>query len=173
MAAINREGQTLPQSLGAGIWNHCKLIPLKYHEALCLEALGNKADADKIFTYIATVTIEYFSNMHLKELPYYQAMSFEHLGEPTKAQHLITKYFREWSKIKNVKDNGFFGTTPFFLSFVDDPKRLRRAQYLYLTSLCNKFMGNCELARDSMSESVSLNNESLFALYFDKFGFLR
>ena len=70
-----RFGQVLPQSLGAGIWNHCKLIPLKYHEALCLEKLGKKADADKIFTYIATVTIEYFSNMHLKELPYWQAKS--------------------------------------------------------------------------------------------------
>lgn len=168
-----RKGQVLPQSLGAGIWNHCKLIPLKYHEALCLEALGNKADADAIFTYIATVTIEYFSNMHLKELPYYQAKSFEHLGEPTKAQHLITKYFRDWKKIINVKDNGFFGTTPFFISFVDCPKKLRRAQYLYLTALCEEFVGNEELAAQSMSESVSLNTDSHFAQFFNKFGFLK
>lgn len=166
------KGQTLPQSLGAGIWNHCKLIPLKYHEALCLEILGKKAYADKIFNYIANVTIEYFSNMHLKELPYWQAKSFIHLGESTKAQHLITKYLREWRKMQHVKDNGYFGTTPFFIPFVDEPAKLRRAQYLYLMSLCNEFTGNMIEAQDCIKDSVSLNNENLFALYFNSFGFL-
>lgn len=168
-----RLGQVLPQSLGAGIWNHCKLIPLKYHEALCLEKLGKKADAHKIFTYIATVTIEYFSNMHLKELPYWQAKSREHLGEPTKAQHLITKYMREWSKIKYTKDNGYFGTTPFFIPFVDEPQKLRNAQHLYLAALCNDFAKNDGVAKEYIVESTSLNSDNLFAAYFNKFGFLR
>lgn len=163
-----REGQTLPQSLGAGIWNHCKLVPLKYHEALCREKLGDVAAAREIFRYIATITIEYFSNMHLKELPYWQAKSWEHLGEPTKAQHLMTKYMREWEKIEGVKDNGFFGTTPFFISFVDDPKKLRRAQYLYLTALCADFSRE----ENRLSESVALNGENLFGLYFDRYGYL-
>ncbi len=168
-----RKGQVLPQSLGAGIWNHCKLIPLKYHEALCLESLGKKSEADKIFSYIANVKIEYFSNMHLKELPYWQAKSFIHLGEPTKAQHLITKYMREWGKIKDTKDNGYFGTTPFFISFVDNPEKLRRAQYTYLMSLCYDFAKDHHTAKEYIAESVSLNNENLFALYFNKFGFLK
>jgi len=168
-----RNGQVLPQSLGAGIWNHCKLIPLKYHEALCLEILGEKAEADKIFSYIANVTIEYFSNMHLKELPYWQAKSFMHLGEPTKAQHIMTKALREWSKIQHTKDNGYFGTTPFFIPFVDEPQKLRRAQYLYLMSLCSDFAKKCDDANESVAESTTLNNENLFALYFNKFGFLR
>ena len=167
------KGQTLPQSLGAGIWNHCKLIPLKYHEALCYEILGEGDKAKKIFTYIATVTIEYFSNMHLKELPYWQAKSFAHLGENTKAQHLITEYLREWGKIKNGKDNGYFGTTPFFLSFVDAPEKLRSAQYNYLMALCNDYMENEEKAKAHLETSVSLNSENLFAAYFNRFGFLR
>ena len=74
-------GKILPQSLGAGIWNHCKYIPLRYREALCLEALGRKAEADEIYRYIANTEIEYFSNMHLPELPYYQALSYDRLGE--------------------------------------------------------------------------------------------
>ncbi|MBQ3037899.1 MAG: DUF5107 domain-containing protein [Clostridia bacterium] len=167
-----RKGQSLPQSLGAGIWNHCKLIPLKYHEAICLEKIGKKQEADAIFDYIANVTIEYFSNMHLKELPYWQAKAFEHLGEHTKAQHLITKYMREWDKIQYIKDNGYFGTTPFFISFVDEPKKLRQAQYLYLTALCNDSTQNDVYAKNLMSESVQLNSDNLFALYFNKFGFL-
>ena len=167
-----KKGQILPQSLGAGIWNHCKLIPLKYHEALCLEMLGKKTEADEIFSYIANVTIEYFSNMHLKELPYWQAKAFMHLGELTKAQHLMTKYLREWEKIKHIKDNGYFSTTPFFIPFVDEPQKLRQAQYLYLTSLCADFVKDYKKASENIAKSVEMNNENLFALYFKKYGFL-
>lgn len=161
-----KEGQVLPQSLGAGIWNHCKLIPLKFHEAICLKNTGKKAQADEIFRYIATTEIEYFSDMHLKELPYFQALSFNYLGEELKGQHLITKYLREWSKIKDIKDNGYFGTTPFFIPFVDEPARLRRAQDLYLTGLCEDYMGNTKKAKETLKESVSLNKENMLALFF-------
>ncbi|MBP3381695.1 MAG: DUF5107 domain-containing protein, partial [Clostridia bacterium] len=160
-----RKGQVLPQSLGAGIWNHCKLIPLKFREALCLEAIGEKSAADEIYRYISTVQIEYFSNMHLKELPFYQAVSADRLGEGVKGQHLITRYLREWSKIKDVRDNGFFGTPPFFIPFVDAPAKLRRAQYLYLTGLCDAYMG-VDGAKEKLKEAYALNNDNLFALFF-------
>ncbi len=163
-----RKGQVLPQSLGAGIWNHCKLIPLKFREALCLEAIGEKSAAEEIYRYISTVQIEYFSNMHLKELPFYQAMSSDRLGEGVKGQHLITRYLREWSKIKDVKDNGFFGTTPFFIPFVDAPSKMRRAQYLYLTALCDAYMG-IPCAKEKLEEAFALNNDNLFALFFRNF----
>lgn len=164
-----RKGQVLPQSLGAGIWNHCKLVPLKFHEALCLEKLGKKADADKIFRYISEIEIEYFSNMHLKELPYYQAKTFERLGENLKAQHLITKYLREWKKIKDVRDSGYFATTPFFIPFVESPQKLRKAQYLYLTALCEDCMGNTDKARECLNASVELNNDNMNAVFWNKF----
>ena len=164
-----REGQVLPQSLGAGIWNHCKLVPLKYHEALCLEQMGEKEKADEIFQYISTIEIEYFSNMHMKELPYWQTKSYEHLGAYTKAQQLITKYIREWDKIQYGKDNGYFDTTPFFIPFVDDPKKLRMAQHKYLMGLCNLAIGEKETARTLLAESVDLNQDNLFAVFFTKF----
>ncbi len=158
------KGQVLPQSLGAGIWNHCKLIPLKYHQALCMKLLGQVKEANEIFEYISSTKIEYFSNMHLKELPFYQALSLKQLGANTAAVQHITTYLREWEKIANVKDSGYFGTTPFFLSFVDAPERLRRAQHLYLTSLCHNFMGNKDEFRNRICESALLNNDNLFAL---------
>lgn len=164
-------GQELPQNLGAGLWNHCKRVPLKYHEALCLEVLGCKSKAEEIFRYIANIQIEYFSNMHLKELPYYQAKAYDHLGEQLKGQHLITMYFREWKAIKDSKDNGYFGTTPFFIPFVDDPEKLRKAQYLYLMALCNDYMGRSDEAERMIAESSALNTDNLFALYFKKYGF--
>lgn len=170
---IFRKGQILPQSLGAGIWNHCKLVPLKFFEAVCLEKLGNKLSADEIFRYIATIGIEYFSNMHLKELPYYQACAWRHLGEELKAQRLITKYRREWKDIDKVIDNGFFGTTPFFISFIDNPKQLRRAQHCYLNALIADFTGDNEKAQAYISESLALNSENLPALTFKIQGFLK
>ncbi len=168
-----RYGQTLPGSLGAGLWNHCKLVPLKHHEATCLKLLGKNAEAEAIWRYIATIEIEYFSNMHLKELPYYQAIAWTHLGETLKARAAITKYCREWQAIRDTKDNGFFGTTPFFISFTDAPERLRSAQYNYLMSLCYDFMGKDEQASSGVKQSAELNSENLFALFFDKFGFLK
>ncbi len=169
---IFRFGQTLPQSLGAGLWNHCKLVPLKTQEAICLEKLGKADEAKEIWQYIATIEIEYFSNMHLKELPYYQAIAWTHLGNDLKARESITKYYREWKSIKDAKDNGFFGTTPFFISFTDDPVKLRTAQYNYLMSLCHNFMGKESLSREEIELSAKLNNENLTALFFGEFGFL-
>ena len=164
-----REGQTLPQSLGAGIWHHCKRIPLKFHEALCLEQLGEKEKADEIFRYIIDTEVEYFSNMHLKELPVYQAWSHDRLNDGVCGQHLITQYVREWNAIQNGKDNGYFGTTPFFIPFVDAPERLRRAQWLYLTGLCEAYKGNVTQARTKLAESVQLNTDTMMARFFNRY----
>lgn len=164
-----RTGQILPQTLGAGIWHHCKRIPLKYHEALCLEQMGEKAKADEIFRYITGTKVEYFSNMHLKELPYFQALSHLHLNEALRGRQLITQYLREWKKIGDGKDSGFFSTTPFFIPFVDAPKKLRRAQYLYLTGLCESYMGNREKAVDNMRASLKLNGDYMMTHFFARF----
>ena len=86
--AILEEGRHLPQILGAGIWNHCKHIPLRYWQAVCLEHLGRREEAREIYRYITGTEIEYFSNMHLPELPYYQALSHDRLGETLAARAL-------------------------------------------------------------------------------------
>lgn len=79
-----------------------------------MKKLGKTEEAKAIWQYIATIEIEYFSNMHLKELPYYQAIAWTHLGNDLKARASFTKYYRECKNIKVKKDNGFFGTTPLF-----------------------------------------------------------
>ncbi len=158
------EGQILPQSLGAGVWNHTKRIPLRYREALCLEALGRTAEAREIYTYIANVTIEYFSNMYLPELPYYQILAWNHLGEELKARALVTEYRRRWGAIESIKDNGFFATTPFFMPFIEAPERLRKARALYFTGLIDSCMGNMQSAKEKLQKSFALNNDNLFAL---------
>jgi len=78
----------------------------------------------------------------------------------------MTKYLREWKQIKNTVDNGYFGTTPFFIPFVDEPQKLRQAQYLYLISLCADYMKNYDEADEFIKDSVSKNGENLFAIFF-------
>ena len=157
------EGQTLPQSLGAGIWNHCKYVPLRYHAALCMEKLGRKEEAEAIYRYISEIEIEYFSNMHLPELPYYQARALDRLGEHLRARRLMTSYMRLWSRMESVTDNGFFATTPFFMPFIEAPRKLRRAKALYFNGLACRYLGkDCE-ADEKMAESFCLNNDNLFA----------
>lgn len=158
-----RTAQVLPQNLGAGIWNHCKHIPCRYFEAVCLENLGKKDEADKIYRYISNTEIEYFSNMHLKELPWYQALSYDRLGEHLKAVQLITKYHRIWSGALKAKDSGYFATTPFFIPFTDSPERLRTAQFSYLLGLSEDYMGNKDKAKELIKTAYELNSELLFA----------
>ena len=156
-------GQTLPQSLGAGIWNHCKYIPMRYRAAVCLDALGRRDEAEQIYRYITGTAIEYFSNMHLPELPYYQALSYDRLGEHAKARSLMTEYMRRWSAIDGVTDNGFFATTPFFMPFIESPARLRRSRALYFAGLVDRYLGNDEAADGKLRQSFDLNNDNLFA----------
>ena len=160
------EGQTLPQSLGAGVWNHTKLIPLRYREALCLARLGRVDEARGIWTYIAEVELEYFSNMYLPELPYYQALSWEQLGEYLKSRAIVTEYTRKWGAIRDMKDTGFFATTPFFMPFIDQPGDLRRSRYLYFTGLLDLFRGEDSAAREKLRECYALNNDNVMALLY-------
>lgn len=163
-----RTAQVLPQNLGAGIWNHCKHIPCRYFEAICLENLGKKDEAEKIYRYIANTKIEYFSNMHLKELPFYQALSFDRLGEHIKGVQLMTKYHRIWEDAIVAKDSGYFATTPFFIPFTDAPERLRKAQFGYLLGLCEGYMGKTEKSKSLLKEAAELNSDLLFAKFYSE-----
>lgn len=163
-----RKAQVLPQNLGAGIWNHCKHIPCRYFEAICLETLGQKDKADEIYRYITNTGIEYFSNMHLKELPWYQAMSYDRLGEHIKGVQIMTKYRTIWQNALKAKDSGYFATTPFFIPFTDMPHKLRTAQFGYLLGLCENYMGHPEKANELLKSASTLNSDLLFAAYYSE-----
>ena len=84
-----RAAQVLPQNLGAGIWNEVKYVPHQYYEAQCLDGLGETAAAEEIYRHILDLRIDYFSEMYLKELAYYQAQSLIRLGNFLQAQALM------------------------------------------------------------------------------------
>ena len=136
-----KNAQILPENLGAGLWHEVKLVPHQYYEALCHLKLGNETAAHKIFQHIRRLKIDYFSNMHLKELPLYQAMIYRQCGDALTARALIDQCIKQWQAAITVKDSGSFGTTPFFISYIENPANAREACYRYLLGfakvLCN------------------------------------
>ena len=164
-AGIFADGRVFPDSLGSGIWHISKLVPLMFLEALALERCGKKDDAEVLFRKVAEVPVEYFSKGNLPELPAWQAAAARHLGEPVKAQHILIGALRDWKTMADVKDNGFFGTTPFFIPFIGDPKTLRKGQSLYLTGLADLLTGTPG-AKEKIRESWHINSDNLFALVF-------
>ena len=132
--------QVLPKNLGAGLWNECRLVPHKFYLALCLEKMGHSDKAHEIYEYITSLTIDYFSNMHLPELPYYMAVSFVKLGRFYAGRAVIDKHLKAWSAAIGKEDPGYFGTTPFFISYCDDAKTARCAYFSYLLGFAYRFM---------------------------------
>lgn len=156
----------LPKNLSSGIWNRCKLVPYRFYMAKCLEQMGNVEKAQQIYHDILNIDIEFFSKMHLRELPYYQALCADALNLPQKSWNIMGKAKREWSAELNRKDNGFFSTTPFFLSFIPQPADARRAFYLYLLGLVSLYEGNKTEAAKMLEESKSLCSDNMFCHYY-------
>ncbi len=137
---------TLPQNLGAGIWNEVKYVPHQYYKAVCLEKLGNIEEADKLYRHILKLQKDYFTEMHLKALPYYQAMVLEHFGEHLKARAIIDECYADWMNKRSFEDAGYFATTPFFISYCPNAKIARTACYNSLLGYAEIFKGNIDAA---------------------------
>lgn len=157
---------SLPQSLGSGIWNRCKYVPYEFHIAQCLERLGDAAQAQALYRAILDIDVDFFSRMHLRELPYYQALCAEALGLQQRAWNIMAQAKRSWSAELNRRDNGFFSTTPFFISFVQDPAAARRGYYLYLLGLVALYEDDRPSADRMLQESYRLNPDNLFCHYY-------
>lgn len=156
------KAQVLPQNLGAGLWNECKLVPHKFYLAKCYEAIGKQDKADEIYTYFLKLEIDYFSNMHLPELPYYQAMAHTAKGDFLKGRALIDKYQKNWRESMNKTDAGFFGTTPFFISYCDNAKEMREAYYSNLLGFAYRFMDDAELSKKMFKKASVLDKINLW-----------
>ncbi len=141
-----RTAQTIPDNLGAGLWHVDPLVPVQYKEALCLEKLGRKDDADKIFSYIEGIYIDFFSDMHLPELPVYEGLSKMKLGRKTEGTLIIENYRAKWQKLIGLEDSGYFSTTPFFISYTDKGSEARQAYYGRLIAFADSVLdGKSEL----------------------------
>lgn len=152
-----KKAQTLPQNLGAGLWNDSKLVPAMYYEALALKALGETDKANQNFKFITEMVADYFSLMSLPDLPYYQAMTHRENGRRLEGDMLINYKLQEWKKGMSTADAGYFSSTPFFLSYIESGKEQRTAYYGYLIALAYDYIGN-ETLKKEYSELAKRND---------------
>ena len=149
-----KAAQTLPQNLGAGLWNIVRLVPFKYYEAICLKSLGQEDKANENFDFITGIEVDYFSNMNLPELPFYQALCYRETGMPFKGDMLINYKLQDWKEGMKTVDAGYFATTPFFISFCDRAVQQRSAYYSYLLALAYRYTGDTKLAQKYIEQAA-------------------
>lgn len=160
--------QFLPQNLGAGLWNKVRLVPFKYYEAVCLQELGDTIKAKENYDFILGFQVDYFSDMNLKSLPIYQALTYRQLGQNLAANACLNYRLQDWLQGLKIEDAGWFSATPFFLSYVDDAPTMRRAFFCDLLHQVYRFMGDEQLA-DYYGNQARLNDPYSISIFAELF----
>ena len=113
--------------------------------------MGETAAADELYKHILKLQKDYFTEMHLKALPYYQALALKHFGKDLEARAMIDAARKDWQKKMQVEDAGFFQTTPFFISFSTRADIARKACFSSLLGYAEDFIGNTDAAKEYFS----------------------
>jgi tetratricopeptide (TPR) repeat protein len=157
-----QSAQVLPDNLGAGLWHEVLRVPHQYYAALCLERLGRTAEAHALCAEITAMQVEYFANMHLPELPLYQALALRLTGRQARAGQALRTLLADWTAALAQRDAGHFRTTPFFISYIDDPRQARAAQFRHLTGLARAALGDSAGALADFRASVAADPSRLY-----------
>lgn len=119
-----------------------------------MKSLGQEDKANENFDFITGIEVDYFSNMNLPELPFYQALCYRETGMPFKGDMLINYKLQDWKEGMKTVDVGYFATTPFFISFCDRAVQQRSAYYSYLLALAYRYTGDTKLAQKYIEQAA-------------------
>ena len=158
-----RQAQQLPDHLGAGLWHEALLVPHQYYEAVCLQTLNRRPEAESVLRYILSFRQDYFTDMHLPQLPCYQALAYRALGMEAPAKELIAAHLRRQQAAAQAVDAGYYKTTPFFISYMEDASSQRRAACLWQTAMAYFAAGDTKKAAACAAESLELDPNNLYA----------
>ena len=137
---------TLPQSLGSGLWCDVKKTPHLYFIAKCYNKLGEKAKEQETYKQFDFYKLDYFTNMYLYTYRYYLAQAYKNAGRKADGEKLIREGIESDLSEINKKSMGYFSTTPFFISYIDDNVSARKTYYAYRLYLYYTYLGETENA---------------------------
>lgn len=163
-----RAAQTLPENLGAGLWNEVLLVPHQYFEARCLEELGRRDEARALYDHTLILKVDYFSNMNLPELPCWQAMALKRTGRAPQAQEMISAHLHKQENAAFARDAGYYKTTPFFISYMEDAQTLRRAGCDWQSAMACWAAGDRQTAAELAALSLIDEPSNLYALLLNQ-----
>lgn len=90
-------------------------------------------------------------------------MVFKKLGETEKAESQLTDCIKMWKEETAKKDYGYFKITPFFISYLEDPKAMRLQHFSYLLGLAYEGLENRKESSACFAQVVNLNSSHLWA----------
>ena len=159
-----KNAQALPAHLGAGLWNEVLLVPHRYFEGVTLSALGRDDEAGEAFDWILSFKQDYFTDMHLPEMPCWQAAALRRLGREPEAAQICAGHMRKWAEASLRKDAGYFRTTPFFISYMEDPAAQRAAACLWQEAMARFALGERDKAAELAEKSLEKDPLNLYAV---------
>ena len=162
--AIFENAQILPQSLGSGLWNPIKKVPYMYFAAKCLEKLGRNAEAKEIYESFSLYKYDFFTDMYLYTFAYYSARSLEALGKADEAKSLMEWRYNSFKRSSEEQTLGYFGTTPFFIGYIDEAVSARKLHYSYPLYLFASVLG-----LDEKNEYKEVFSKDGYGLYIEDF----
>ncbi len=113
---------------------------------------------------------DYFSNMHLPELCCWQAKVYRETGLPAMAQELTAAHTRAYEAAREIKDAGYFKTTPFFISYQEPAETLRKAACDWQLAMAHWAAGDAEKAGKLAAASLKGEPTNLYARLLVKEG---
>ncbi|MDW7657710.1 MAG: DUF5107 domain-containing protein [Bacillota bacterium] len=149
--------QVLPDNLGAGLWHEALLVPHQFYETLCLRKMGRTVQAEQIEQHILRLSIDYFSNMHLRSLPYWQACILLRQNREEEGRQRLLSCLHEWETARNITDAGYFKATPFFIVYMENPQDQRTGLYAWLCGLALQGLGRYPEAIEAFAASQKAN----------------
>lgn len=155
----------IPDSLGAGLWNPVKKVPFQYFQAMSYDKLGDREKAEEILKGYLHFRYDYFTNMYLYTYAYYDARALEYLGQTKDATELMQNFLASDEKELTKTDMGHFGTTPFFISFIDRPATDRENYFAYRLFLTSKFLGD----KERMEKYSKIVETDGYGMYIEDF----
>ena len=163
-----KSAQVLPDHLGAGLWNDVLLVPHRYFEGMALKALSREAEAREAFGWILEFKQDYFTDMFLPELPCWQAATLTAMGRAPEAEKLCAEHLSRWAQAARREDAGYFRTTPFFISYMEDPAAQRAAACLWQEAMAHFALGDLERAAALAEKSLEKDPLNLYGLLIAK-----
>lgn len=103
-----------------------------------------------------------FSEMHLPELPVYQALAMKLLGMDARSDQALRMALKAWTEAQARSDAGVFKTTPFFISYIDPPQWARPAHFQYLKGMAKVALGDRVNALNDFRQSVECDPSRLY-----------
>ena len=122
-----------------------------------------EAEAKELYQWILSFRPDYFTNMHLPELACWQAMAWKRLGHEAPAQELVAAHLRAQDAAEAAVDPGYYGTTPFFISYMEDPAVQRKAAADWQRAMAHFAAGDLGTAREYAQKALAGKPDLLYA----------